>query len=115
MTLLECNSAGTLAMMQGLSGVTQDLPPYAVSQAMNDMCGLNIVGMRRAGINAAERLEVKKLYHELFRSGKNLRTALAEAQGKFTGAAAKTMLTFVAESKRGVVADCGSAVESEEE
>lgn len=100
---------GTLAMMQGLSGVTQDLPPFAVSRAMNEMCGLNIVGMRRAGINAAERLEVKKLYRELFRSGKNLRAAVAEAQGKFTGAPAQTMLAFIAESKRGVVADCGSA------
>jgi UDP-N-acetylglucosamine acyltransferase len=100
---------GTLAMMQGLSGVTQDLPPFAVSKAMNEMCGLNIVGMRRAGINAADRLEVKKLYRELFRSGKNLRTAVAEAQGKFTGEPAKTMLAFIAESKRGVVADSGGA------
>jgi UDP-N-acetylglucosamine acyltransferase len=96
-------------MMQGLSGVTQDLPPFAVSKAMNEMCGLNIVGMRRAGINAADRLEVKKLYRELFRSGKNLRTAVAEAQGKFTGEPAKTMLAFIAESKRGVVADSGGA------
>ncbi len=100
---------GTLAMMQGLSGVTQDLPPFAVSRAMNEMCGLNIVGMRRAGINAADRLEVKRLYRELFRCGKNLRAAVAEAQGKFTGEPAKTMLAFIAESKRGVVADCGSS------
>lgn len=106
---------GTLAMMQGLSGVTQDLPPYAVSRAMNEMCGLNIVGMRRAGINAAERLEVKKLYHELFRSGKNLRAAMAEAQGKFTGASAQTMLAFISESKRGVVADCGGARGADDE
>lgn len=97
---------GTLAMMQGLSGVTQDLPPFAVSRAMNEMCGLNVVGMRRAGINAADRLEVKKLYRDLFRSGKNLRTAIAEAQGKFTGESARTMLEFVAAAKRGVVADC---------
>ena len=106
---------GTLAMMQGLSGVTQDLPPYAVSRAMNEMCGLNIVGMRRAGINAADRLEVKKLYRELFRSGKNLRAAVADAQGKFVGDAAKTMLAFIAESKRGVVADCSKAADRDEE
>ncbi len=97
---------GTLAMMQGLSGVTQDLPPFAVSKAMNEMCGLNIVGMRRAGISSAERLEVKKLYRDLFRSGKNLREAVADAQNKYSSAAAKTMLTFITEAKRGVVADC---------
>ena len=106
---------GTLAMMQGLSGVTQDLPPFAVSRAMNEMCGLNIVGMRRAGINAADRLEVKKLYRELFRSGKNLRAAVTEAQGKFESDAAKTMLGFIAESKRGVVADCSKAADRDEE
>lgn len=106
---------GTLAMMQGLSGVTQDLPPFAVSKAMNEMCGLNIVGMRRAGINAADRLEVKKLYRELFRSGKNLRAAVTEAQGNFTGEPAKTMLAFIAESKRGVVADCSHASSEDEE
>lgn len=99
---------GTLAMMQGLSGVTQDLPPFTVSRAMNIMCGLNIVGMRRAGISAADRLEVKKLYRTLFRSGKNLRTAVAEAQGTLQGDPAKTLLAFVAASKRGVIADGGS-------
>lgn len=96
---------GTLAMMQGLSGVTQDLPPFAVSQAFNGMCGLNIIGMRRAGLSAADRLEVKKLYHELFRSSKNLRAAVAAAQGRFASAAARTLLEFVQSAKRGVVAD----------
>ena len=106
---------GTLAMMQGLSGVTQDLPPFTVSRAMNEMCGLNVVGMRRAGINAADRLEVKKLYRQLFRSGNNLRAALAEAQGKFTGEPAKAMLAFIAAAKRGVVADCGGVSDDDSE
>jgi len=106
---------GTLAMMQGLSGVTQDLPPFAVSKAMNEMCGLNIVGMRRAGVSSADRLEVKKLYRELFRSGKNLRAAVAEAQGKFTGEPAKIMLEFIANSKRGVVADCSGGTQTDED
>jgi UDP-N-acetylglucosamine acyltransferase len=69
------------------------------------MCGLNIVGMRRAGISAADRLEVKKLYRELFRSGQNLRAAVAEAHGHFSSAAARTMLEFIGQAKRGVVAD----------
>lgn len=97
---------GTLALLQGLSGVTQDLPPFAVSTQINEMRGLNIIGMRRAGINAADRLEVKQLYRELFRSGKNLRTAAAAARGRYTSAAAQTLLEFVLSSKRGVVADC---------
>jgi UDP-N-acetylglucosamine acyltransferase len=103
---------GTLAMLQGLAGVTQDLPPFTVARAMNEMCGLNIVGMRRAGISAADRLEVKKLYRALFRSGQNLRAAVAKAEGQFTGGPARTMLRFVQEARRGVVADCGAGADA---
>jgi len=99
---------GTLAMMQGLSGVTQDLPPFTVAKGFNYMCGLNTVGLRRAGVGAAERLELKKLYRLLFRSGKNLRTAVAEAQGLFQTEVARTLLEFVNASRRGVVADFGA-------
>ncbi|HEU6448792.1 MAG TPA: acyl-ACP--UDP-N-acetylglucosamine O-acyltransferase [Verrucomicrobiae bacterium] len=98
---------GTLAMMQGGAGVGQDLPPFtiAVQEDTNAISGLNMVGLRRAGFTAEQRLELKRLYQLLFRSGKNLRAAIDEAKKKFTGAAAKTMLDFVAEAKRGVCAD----------
>ena len=99
---------GTLAMMQGGSGITQDLPPFTVARRLNEICGLNIVGLRRAGLNADERLELKRLYRVLFRSGKNLREAVAEAQNTFMSSAAKTMLAFVASTKRGVCSDSGA-------
>jgi len=69
---------------------------------------LNVVGLRRAGFSAEQRLELKQLYKFLFRSGKNFRAAVAEAQGKFTGAGAKTVLEFVAAAKRGVCSDRGA-------
>jgi UDP-N-acetylglucosamine acyltransferase len=105
---------GTLAIMQGGAFVSQDVPPFTVAQCgPNAICGLNAVGLRRAGLTAEQRLELKRLYHALFRSGKNLRTAVAEAQKTFTGAAAQTMLEFVAGAKRGVCSD--TKVHSEEE
>jgi UDP-N-acetylglucosamine acyltransferase len=100
---------GTLALMQGNGGISKDLPPFCVSLRINEMCGLNFVGLRRAGISAAERMELKQLYHFLFRGGKNLREAVGEARKHFTGAAANTLLDFVAEAKRGVCADTGVA------
>jgi UDP-N-acetylglucosamine acyltransferase len=100
---------GTLALMQGGSGISQDLPPFTVAVRENEICGLNSVGLRRAGFTAEQRLELKKLYHWLFRGGKNLREAVAGAQKTFTGAAAKTLLDFVADAKRGVCADLGRA------
>lgn len=98
---------GTLAIMQGGSAISKDLPPFTVARGDNGICGLNTVGLRRAGFSAAERLELKKLYHVLFRGGKLLRSALAEAEGKFTSPGAKIMLEFIAAAKRGVCADTG--------
>ena len=98
---------GTLAIMQGGSAVSKDLPPFTVARGDNQICGLNIIGLRRAGFSAAERLELKKLYHALFRSGKLFRSAVAEAEENFTSAGAKIMLEFIANAKRGVCADIG--------
>jgi UDP-N-acetylglucosamine acyltransferase len=106
---------GTLAMMQGGAAISQDLPPFTMLSQGNVMCGLNVVGLRRAGFNAEERLELKRLYHALFRSGRNLRTAIAEAQKKFTSAPAQILLDFVAEAKRGVCADVGHAIGQKED
>jgi UDP-N-acetylglucosamine acyltransferase len=100
---------GTLALMQGGSAISQDLPPFTVAQQGNEICGLNIIGLRRAGFTAAQRLELKRLYRALFRSGKNLRAAIEAASKEFTSPAAKTMLDFVAGTKRGVCSDLGGA------
>ncbi len=100
---------GTLAMMQGGSAISKDLPPYTVARGGNGICGLNTVGLRRAGFTPAERLELKQLYRLLFREGLNLRTAITAAQKQFLSAPAKVMLDFLAASKRGVCVDAGTA------
>jgi UDP-N-acetylglucosamine acyltransferase len=99
---------GTLALMQGNSAISKDLPPFTVAARVNEICGLNSVGLRRAGFTPEQRLELKRLYLWLFRGGKNLREALGEAQKKFSGDAAKILLNFVAGAKHGVCADVGT-------
>jgi UDP-N-acetylglucosamine acyltransferase len=106
---------GTLAMMQGGSAISKDLPPFTVATGVNEICGLNTVGLRRAGLTAEERMEVKRLYRELFRSGKLLREAVAEAQKSFTSPGAKVLLEFVAAAKRGVCADTSAGGHQPEE
>jgi UDP-N-acetylglucosamine acyltransferase len=97
---------GTLAMMQGGSAISQDLPPFTtVAHGINELCGLNIVGLRRAGFSAEERIELKKIYHLLFRGGKNLRATTEEARKNFNSLASKILLDFIASSKRGVCSD----------
>lgn len=98
---------GTLALLQGGAGVSKDVPPYTVATGINTICGLNLVGLRRAGLTAAERLELKQLYRALFRSGSPWRVRLTEARSKFSGAAALRLIEFVAASHRGVCADTG--------
>ena len=99
---------GTLALMQGGSGISKDLPPFTVARGNNGICGLNTVGLRRAGFSSEERLELKLLYHALFRSGENLRAALESARKKFSSPAARVLLEFVAASKRGICRDVGT-------
>lgn len=103
---------GTLAMMQGGSGISQDLPPFTVARGGNGICGLNTVGLRRAGFSPEQRLELKELYRALFREHKNIRAAVVEASKTFSSDAARTMLDFIAESKRGVCPDIGAGPDS---
>ena len=61
---------GTLALMQGGSAISQDLPPFTVAQRDNEICGLNVIGLRRAGFTAEQRLELKRLYRHCSAAGK---------------------------------------------
>lgn len=107
---------GTLAMMQGGTFVSMDVPPYSITHiGKNTLSGLNSVGLRRAGFTGEQRLELKQLYRALFRSGKNLTTAVAEAKKDFKSPAAVTMLDFIASAKRGVCPDIHTHREEEEE
>ena len=98
---------GPLALMQGGAAISKDLPPYTVARGDNGICGLNVVGLRRAGFTAEQRLELKQLYQVLFRGSLNRRSALDAARKQFTGDAAKIVMDFIAGSTRGVCADTG--------
>ena len=106
---------GTLSLMRGGSAISKDLPPFTIARGENRICGLNTVGLRRAGISAVERQELKRLYRLLFRERKNLRDAVADAKKTFSSGPAKVMLDFVESSKRGVVFDVGTHKTSIEE
>ena len=98
---------GTLALMQGGSAISKDLPPFTIARGDNGICGLNMVGLRRAGVNPVERLALKQLYHTLFRQGLSLSAALTAARKQFTSPYAMVMLDFLTASKRGVCVDAG--------
>ena len=100
---------GTLSIMQGGARLSKDLPPYCALFGVNRLCGLNTVGLRRAGIGAEQRRELKNLYRQLLRGGVNLRLALQELAQEAKGTEARHLLEFIASSKRGVCVDSGRA------
>jgi UDP-N-acetylglucosamine acyltransferase len=106
---------GRLAMVCGGTRFSRDIVPFAMGDGENLLAGLNVIGMRRAGFPGDTRLDIKRAFKLVFRSGKNVHDALAEADEIEWGAEAREMLDFIRASKRGVCVDQprnGAEVES---
>jgi UDP-N-acetylglucosamine acyltransferase len=91
---------GRLVMVQGSSAFGKDLPPFVVAAERNYVFGLNIVGMRRAGLSANDRSEIKEAFKLVYLSGLNTSQALAKAETMTFGAPAREFLDFVASAKK---------------
>ena len=72
-------------------------------------CGCtNTNGPRRADHHRGTAGNWLQTHHRLFRGGQNLRAAVTRAREEFAGPVAKTLLDFVAASKRGICGDVGT-------
>ena len=66
-----------MTMIGGMSRVAQDVPPFMLVQGEPlRPYGLNVVGLRRAGVTPEVRAQLKRAYRILYRSGLNLQQAL---------------------------------------
>jgi UDP-N-acetylglucosamine acyltransferase len=96
---------GKLAICQGASAFSKDVPPYSLAAERNAVAGLNVVGMRRAGLQAAARAEIKEAFALLYRRGMNTAQALKAAGQAHWSPEARVFFDFVAGSKkRGICA-----------
>jgi UDP-N-acetylglucosamine acyltransferase len=91
---------GRLVMVQGSSAFGKDLPPFVVAAERNYVFGLNIVGMRRAGLNANDRSEIKEAFKLVYLSGLNTSQAIDKAATMTFAAPAREFLDFVANAKK---------------
>jgi len=91
---------GRLVMVQGSSAFGKDLPPFVVAAERNSIFGLNIVGLRRAGLSANDRGEIKEAFKLVYLSGLNTSQALDKAKSMKLGAPAREFMDFVANSKK---------------
>src|SRR5262249_47218018 len=85
---------GRVVMVQGSSAFGKDLPPFVVAAERNSIFGLNIVGMRRAGLSANDRDEIKEAFKLIYLSGLNTSQALEKAETMTLGAPAREFLDF---------------------
>lgn len=71
---------GDLCMVKGLTAISQDVPPFVMVSGSNQVRGLNVVGMSRAGFDKAQRGSVKAAFNHIYRGGLNLSQALEAAE-----------------------------------
>lgn len=96
---------GDLALLAANTMASQDIPPYC--RAVGDrarLLGLNSIGLRRAGLSAEERLNLKRAYCLLFVEGP--RQAQAEQLLSHPDQHVRALAQFLRESPRGVARAC---------
>lgn len=94
---------GTLALMQGGSAISKDLAPYCISRGDNNVSGLNVVGLRRAGVPAEARLELRRMFQLLFRSRRAWVESVRLAELEVRSDWGRALVAFLGGSRRGIL------------
>jgi UDP-N-acetylglucosamine acyltransferase len=95
---------GALAMVSGLSGVVQDIPPFTLASGPRArLYGLNLVGLKRQGFSSETISELKKAYRILFRDNTSMKEAVRKVQAElpYTEEIAH-LLDFINKNRRGI-------------
>ncbi len=97
---------GRLAMLGGGSAISRDVPPFCTTftGAYNEVVGLNVVGLRRAGFTPDQRLQVKRAFALFYRQGLRPAEALARMRAELPEGPAWEFADFAAASARGLCA-----------
>jgi len=94
---------GRLAMIGGNTRVNSDLPPYFLYSDFNVASkGLNLLGLRRSGLKAAQITALKTAYRILYRSGLKLEEALQRIEAEVPTEHTLHLIEFIRSSKRGI-------------
>lgn len=95
---------GKIAMLSGGSAISKDVPPFCTTQGVsgNIILGLNIVGLRRAGILPEDRLALKRAFRTLYLSGINITEAINKIRKTETSKIVHEFCDFISSTKRGI-------------
>jgi len=107
---------GKLAMVSALSAANKDIPPFITCGGRPAVAlGINAVGLRRAGIPAPIRDEIKKAFRYLYRSGLSVSNALEKIKAELESREVRQLVSFVEASERGIIAGSSEDVQEEGE
>src|SRR5690349_5423851 len=97
---------GRLAIAQGGSAFSKDIPPFLIAAERNYVFGLNTVGLRRAEFSFEQREEVKRAFKLLYLSGLNTRQALEKSKETEWTELGREFFRFISDAigKRGICA-----------
>jgi UDP-N-acetylglucosamine acyltransferase len=94
---------GELAMIGGVAMISQDIPPFTMTDHQGAVVGLNSVGLMRDGFTSADRDEIKNLFKIIYRSGMSFQRAVELAtELAVTDAGKRFVAFFTSDSNRGV-------------
>jgi UDP-N-acetylglucosamine acyltransferase len=93
---------GRLAILRGLSRTSRDVPPFCIMDGTHTVRGLNRVGLRRAGFDAARIRTIATAFRILFRVRTNLRMAMEKVETECRSAEVEELLAFIRAAPRGV-------------
>jgi len=94
---------GRLAMLSGVSAISQDIPPFWVMQRHNEVCGVNVIGMRRAGLSTSDIQAVRHLFSLIYRQRLPLSVILQQNHQLVEhSSAVREVLDFIRSSRRGI-------------
>jgi len=97
------SKVGRLAMVGGNTRVNSDLPPYFLYSDFNVTAkGLNMVGLKRAGIPIEEIRLLKRAYRLLYRARLKLEEALTRIEAELPSEHTRHLVSFIRGSKRGI-------------
>jgi UDP-N-acetylglucosamine acyltransferase len=96
---------GEGAMIGGGARISRDVAPFTLTTERNALIGLNVVGLRRRGLDRKVLDEIKRAFQSVDAPVGNLRELAAAAlqSGAFTSAEARSFLEFFRSGRRGFV------------
>jgi UDP-N-acetylglucosamine acyltransferase len=99
---------GRLSMMSGGATTSKDVPPFFVQEGRNRVVGVNVVGMRRAGLKSDQIDAIREAYRILYLQRMVVPAAVEHIERQLGHVdTVAELVEFIRASKRGITSTSG--------